>query len=82
MDKEKKLERMVLTYNGVQDENRKVKNTYEPKNLRFLPVDTVELGISEVDGTQTSFLDHMGETIVTLCFRRQNVDNLDDIITQ
>ena len=69
-----------VTYDDVQGENRKVKNTYEPKNLQFLPVrknkfDTVEIGISEVDGTQTRFLDHMGETIVTLCFRRQNVDN-------
>lgn len=69
-----------VTYDGVQEDGERVtKNTYEPQNLHFLPVrkkkfDTVEIGISEVDGTQTRFLDHMGETIVTLCFRRHNVN--------
>ena len=67
-----------VTYNGVQDGNKVVKKTHEPQNLRFIPVrkfkfDTVEVGISEVDGTQTKFLDHMGETIVTLCFRRPSL---------
>ena len=63
-----------VTYNGVQDGNKVVKNTYEPQNLRFISVrktkfDPLEIGISEVDGTQTKFLDHMGETIVMFCFR-------------
>lgn len=69
-----------VTYDGVQEDGEiVVKNTYKPQNLQFLPVrknkfDTVEIGISEDDGTQTRFLDHMGETIVTLCFRRHNVN--------
>ena len=34
--------------------------------------DTVDLGISEVDGTQTQFLRVRNEpTLVTLCFKRR-----------
>ena len=52
------------------------KSTFEPHNLQFKPIrknkfDTLEIGISETDGTQTEFLNSNDETVVTLCFRRK-----------
>ena len=46
-----------VEYDGSMNGNV-IKNRYEPQNLQFIPVrknmfDTVEIGISEVDGTQT-----------------------------
>ena len=43
-----------------------IKNSYELQNLQFIPVrknmfDTVEIGISEVDGTQTEFVGNKNE---------------------
>ena len=51
------------------------KSTFEPHNLQFIPIrrnkfDTLEIGISETDGTQTEFLNSSDETVVTLCFRK------------
>ena len=51
------------------------KSTFEPHNLQFIPIrknkfDTLEIGISETDGTQTEFLNSNNETVVTLCFRK------------
>ena len=54
-----------------------LKNSYEPQNLQFIPVrkivfDTIEIGISEVDGTQTEFVGNSHENkVVTLCFRKR-----------
>ena len=54
-----------------------IKNSYEPQNLQFIPVrknmfDTIEIGISEVDGTQAEFVGNKNEnTVVTLCFRKR-----------
>lgn len=67
-----------VEYDGSTDGNT-VKNTYEPQNLQFIPIrkkcfDTVEIGISEIDGTQTQFLGCKNEsTVVTLCFRRRGI---------
>ena len=64
-----------VEYDGSNSGNIE-KNTYKPYNLQFIPLrkntfDTVELGISEVDGTQTQFLRVRNEpTVVTLCFQR------------
>ena len=54
-----------VVYNGS-------KSTFEPHNLQFIPIhknkfDTLEIGISETDGTQTEFLNSNDETVVTLC---------------
>ena len=51
------------------------KSTFEPHNLQFIPIrknkfDTLEIGISETDGTQTEFLNSNDETVVMLCFWR------------
>ena len=49
-----------------------LKNSYEPQNLQFIPVrknvfDTIEIGISEADGTQTEFVGNSHQsTVVTL----------------
>ena len=57
--------------------NGNVINSYEPQNLQFIPVrknmfDTVEIGISEVDGTQADFVGNKNENaVVTLCFRKR-----------
>ena len=65
-----------VEYNGSMNGNV-IKNSYEPQNLQFIPVrknmfDTVEIGISEVDGTQTEFVGNKNEnTVVTLCFRKR-----------
>ena len=65
-----------VEYDGSTNENV-IKNSYEPQNLQFIPVrknmfDTVEIGISEVDGTQTEFVGNKNEnTVVTLCFRKR-----------
>ena len=54
-----------------------LKNSYEPQNLQFIPVrknvfDTIEIGISEADGTQTEFVGNLHQsTVVTLCFRKR-----------
>ena len=54
-----------------------LKNSYEPQNLQFIPVrknvfDTIEIGISEADGTQTEFVGNSHQsTVVTLCFRKR-----------
>lgn len=67
-----------VEYDGSTDGNT-VKNTYEPQNLQFIPIrknffDTLEIGISEIDGTQTQFLGCKNEsTVVTLCFRRRGI---------
>ena len=61
-----------VEYGGSKD-----KIIYEPQNLQFVPVrknmfDTVEIGISEVDGTQAEFVGNKNEnTVVTLCFRKR-----------
>ena len=52
------------------------KSTFEPQTLEFIPIrknkfDTLEIGISETDGTQTEFLNSNDETVVTLCFKRK-----------
>lgn len=57
-----------VVYNGS-------KSTFKPHNLQFIPIrknkfDTLEIGISETDGTQTEFLNSNDETVVMLCFRR------------
>ena len=65
-----------VEYDGSTNGNV-IKNSYEPQNLQFIPVrknmfDTVEIGISEVDGTQTEFVGNKNEnTVVTLCFRKR-----------
>lgn len=49
---------------------------YEPQHLQFLPVrknafDTIEIGISETNGTSTRFSGGNSEsTVVSLCFRK------------
>ena len=54
-----------------------LKNSYEPQNLQFIPVrknvfDTIEIGISEADGSQTEFVGNSHQsTVVTLCFRKR-----------
>ena len=54
-----------------------LKNSNEPQNLQFIPVrknvlDTIEIGISEADGTQTEFVGNSHQnTVVTLCFRKR-----------
>ena len=45
------------------------KSTFEPHNLQFIPIhknkfDTLEIGISETDGTQTEFLNSNDESIL------------------
>ena len=57
-----------VVYNGS-------KSTFKPHNLQFIPIrknkfDTLEIGISETNGTQTEFLNSNNETVVMLCFRR------------
>ena len=57
-----------VVYNGS-------KSTFKPHNLQFIPIhknkfDTLEIGISETDGTQTEFLNSNDETVVMLCFWR------------
>ena len=57
-----------VVYNGS-------KSTFEPQNLLFIPIrknkfDTLEIGISETDGTQTKFLNSNDETVVTSCFKK------------
>ena len=52
------------------------KSTFEPHHLQFIPIrknkfDTLEIGISETDGTQTEFLNSKDETVVTLCFKKR-----------
>lgn len=52
------------------------KSTFEPHHLQFIPIrknkfDTLEIGISETDGTQTAFLNSNDETVVTLCFKKR-----------
>ena len=52
------------------------KSTFEPHHLQFIPIrknkfDTLEIGISETDGTQTEFSNTKDETAVTLCFRKR-----------
>ena len=60
-----------VEYGGSSD-----KIVYEPQHLQFLPVrknafDTIEIGISVTDGTQTRFLGgNIESTVVTLCFKR------------
>ena len=72
---EKDLLREV-EYDGSMNGNV-ITNSYEPQNLQFIPVrkkmfDTVEIGISEVDGTQTEFVGNKNEnTVVMLCFRKR-----------
>ena len=51
------------------------KSTFEPHNLQFIPIcknkfDTLEIGISETDGTQTEFLNSNEESVLTMCFRK------------
>ena len=51
------------------------KITFKPRNLQFIPIrknkfDTLEIGISETNGTQTEFLNSNDESVVTMCFRR------------
>lgn len=51
----------------------KGRRMYEPMHLQYVPIrknviDTVEVGISETDGTQTQF--NGGETILTANFRK------------
>ena len=53
--------------------NEKGKYLFEPLHLQYLPVrknvfDSVEVGISETDGSQVNFKD--GQTILTINFRR------------
>ena len=57
-----------VVYNGS-------KSTFKPHNLQFIPIrknkfDTLEIGISETNGTQTEFLNSNDESVVTMCFRR------------
>ena len=57
-----------VVYNGS-------KSTFKPRNLQFIPIrknkfDTLEIGISETNGTQTEFLNSNDESVVTMCFRR------------
>ena len=57
----------------------------ELKNLQFLPIrknifDTVEVGISETDGTQTKFFG--GETILTIKFRSRSEEEYKHNITR
>ena len=65
-----------VEYDGSMNGNV-INNSYEPQNLQFIPVrknmfDTVEIGISEVDGTQAEFVGNKNEnTVVTLCFRKR-----------
>ena len=52
-----------------------IKNSYEPQNLQFIPVrknmfDTVEIGISEVDGTQAEFVGNKNENTVVTLFQK------------
>ena len=61
-----------VVYKRSKDGKRVVKSTFEPQNLQFIPIrknkfDTLEIGISETDGTQTRFLNSRYETVVTLC---------------
>ena len=54
--------------------NEKGKYLFEPLHLQYLPVrknvfDSVEVGISETDGSQINFKD--GQTILTINFRRR-----------
>ena len=53
---------------------KKGKYLYEPLNLQHIPIlnnvfDTIEVGISETDGTQVEF--NSGPTILTVHFRRR-----------
>ena len=57
-----------VVYNGS-------KSTFKPFNLQFIPIrknkfDTLEIGISETSRTQTEFLNLNDETVLMLCFRR------------
>ena len=66
-----------VVYEGAENENRVVKTTFEPQNLQVIPIrknkfDTLEIGISEIDGTQAKFLGRDSATVVTLCFRRRS----------
>ena len=53
--------------------NEKGKHLFEPLRLQYLPIrknvfDSVEVGISETDGSQINFKD--GQAILTINFRR------------
>ena len=53
--------------------NKKGKYLFKPLHLQYLPIrknffDSVEVGISETDGSQVNFKD--GQTILTINFRR------------
>lgn len=56
----------------------KGRRQYEPMHLQYLPIrknifDTVEVGISEIDGSQTQL--NGDETILTVKFRRHSSNN-------
>ena len=65
-----------VEYDGSMNGNV-IKNSYEAQNLQFIPVrknmfDTIEIRISEVDGTQTEFVGNKNEnTVVMLCYRKR-----------
>ena len=66
-----------VVYDGGNGDNSQ-RNRFEPQHLQFIPIrknkfDTVEIGISETDGTQTVFPNSKSETILTLCFKRRSV---------
>lgn len=66
-----------VVYGGGDGESN-LRNRFELQHLQFIPIrknkfDTVEIGISETDGTQTVFPNPKSETIVTLCFKRRSV---------
>ena len=55
----------------------KGRRLYEPLHLQYLPIrknvfDTVEVGVSETDGTLTKFRGQTILTILTVNFRRQS----------
>lgn len=67
-----------VVYEGTGHGERVVKNTFEPEHSQFIPLrknkfGTLEIGISEIDGTQAKFLGKDNATIVTLCFRRRSL---------
>lgn len=50
-----------VVYEGEKNENDTEKNNFEFQHLQFIPIrkkkfDTLEIGISELDGSQTEFL--------------------------
>ena len=63
-----------VEYDGSMNGNV-IKNSYEPQNLQFIPVrknmfDTVEIGISKVDGTQTEFVGNKNKNTVVTLFQK------------